>query len=342
MLFPNQERVLKFMIKLQFAGKLFILGEYFIMEPGQCSVVCAVDRYLTIQARKSKKFSLQSEYGHLTQRNLYHPVDKLLLAAEAVKVAYEYLSYKKIYISNLDIVLQSDLLYEGKKIGLGSSGVVLVGIIATILQAHDYTYTHEELFKLAVLCQKRHGNMSSGGDLAAAVYGGCIAYCRYDEQWLMEQEEDFSLVDKTWPLLYIEPLPWFEYFDMAVYWSKKENDTDDSLVYFRKFKKEKPKDYQKLQTKAQKIVTMFLRTHRLEYLHEYRELMLSLEEKMGKTIEIEEHQRYIQKAFESGIFAKVSGSGGGDCAIALSKEKIPKELKNIEIGVDKNALTKKR
>lgn len=329
------------MIELRFPGKLFILGEFFIMEAGQTAVVSAVDRYLSIRAEKSDCFTLSSDYGDLNLQTIHTPSEAMALAAEAVKLAYQYLDFLEIEKRTLNIEIESDLLYEGKKIGLGSSGVVIVAILAVVLKAHDYHYTKEELFKLAVLCQKKTGVMSSGGDLAAAIYGSCIAYRRYDPK-ILDENLDFSLVQKDWPLLEIEYLPFVQDLNFAVYWSKKENNTDESLRYFEDFKKRDMKKYQIYRKEADRISREFIRSANLESLTQYRNLMLLLADAMGKEIEIPDHRAFIEEAEALGAYAKVSGSGGGDCAIALSKDKDIDHLKNIDIGVDKDAFTKKR
>lgn len=296
------------MIQLQFPGKLFLLGEFFAMEAGQSSVVCAVDRYLTISIEKSEALSLESDYGNLNNHNLYKAKPKMALAAEAVRFTYDYLDYLGIEKQMLEMKIESDLLYEGKKIGLGSSAVVIVAIIAGILKAHDYAYEKETLFKLAVLCQKRLGKMSSGGDIAAAVYGSCIAYRRYDPAFL-EGSEEFELIDKPWPLLEIRPLAFLEDVHMAVYWTQKENDTDDSLAYFKRFKKNYPEKYEEMRKQAENICRRFVDTEDLSCIFDYRQLLLELEKDMGKQIEIQEHRQFIDKVQSPSVVSQGSSVG---------------------------------
>ncbi|HEY4537987.1 MAG TPA: phosphomevalonate kinase [Erysipelothrix sp.] len=321
------------MIINKFPGKLFIVGEYFIMEPDQVAVVAAVNKYLTVRVSKHQGFQLISDYG--TMIDLKEPKNpRLKLAYLASQTAYEYLNYLKITPDyNIEITLDSDLLYEGKKIGLGSSGVVVVAVIWAILNYHQLETSPLELFKLATLVQLKEGNMSSGGDIAAAAFKNTIIYKRYDLSWLLQQDYSYDLVSKPWPDLVIEPFK-HELPNMIVAWSKKENITSHYLQEFKLFKKKNEAQFKQLKVKANHIGKAFAQDGNLSMLESYRLLMLELEMYLGIEIETESLREFIEESYQKGQIAKVSGSGGGDCAIAFGDDTKYKQksIKILNIG----------
>lgn len=317
----------------KFPGKLFIIGEYFIMEPDQYAVVAAVNKYLTVTIATHHEFQLISDYGIM--KDLKEPDNpKLRLVYLASQTAYEYLSYLEITPDyNIEITLDSDLLYEGKKIGLGSSGVVVVAVIWAILNYHQLNIAPLELFKLATMVQIKEGNMSSGGDIAVAAFKKTVIYKRYDLSWLLQQDYSYDLVSKSWPDLTIEPFE-HELPNMIVAWSQKENITSHYLKEFKLFKEQNKSQFEQLKAKANHIGKAFTQDGDLSMIKSYRLLMLELETYLSIEIETQSLREFIEESYQKGQIAKVSGSGGGDCAIAFGDDTKynQKSIKILNIG----------
>ncbi|WZU01556.1 hypothetical protein MGH68_19465 [Erysipelothrix sp. D19-032] len=83
---------------------------------------------------------------------------------------------------------------------------MIVAVIASVLDFYQISISKIELFKMAVLAQLEMHELSSGGDLAAAVFGGLIIYERYDVQWSKTHQSSSEILHLEWPLLKIEPL----------------------------------------------------------------------------------------------------------------------------------------
>ena len=328
------------MISKKFPGKLFIIGEYFIMEPHQKAVIAAMNKYLTVDIRQHDQLQFNSQYGSFQGNNL--PENKQLhLSFYTIETAFEYLEHISIVPQkDININIESELLYDGKKIGLGSSGVLVVSILWGILTYHKVEFDNIELFKLAVLVQKRVNDLSSGGDIAAAIYQRTITYERYDADWLSAQTFSYDLIKMPWPKLKIKPfihqLP-----KMTVAWSEKENNTSKYLEKFMEFKEGKPIKFNEFKKEAQIICDDFVYNGNLKAINLYRELMISLEQALNIAIETPSLKYFIEYSNENEHFSKVSGSGGGDCAISFGDSQLKydkQKIKILDIGVCENEI----
>lgn len=316
------------MIK-QFPGKLFLMGEYFVTDDFGQAIIIAVNRFIEIEAKQSDEFILKSDYGIIQEGQT--STESMKIALEAVTLAYEYLTYLKIEHRSLDIKVTSSLLEDGVKIGLGSSAVVLVALIQTILENHHVYLEKVKLFKLTVLCQKRLGDLSSGGDVAASIYSGMIHYKKYSNQWLSEQECTLELLDLPWPGLSIKNLKVPEGFELMVAWTGIPNKTYSFLEVFNLCKEKDPNTYKKFTKRAQEYVSMFVDGSFEEAIASYRQLMLELEAWTKLNIETQELKIAIEIASIYNAYAKISGSGGGDCMFAL----LPKaNINNKKLIID--------
>ena len=293
------------MIEVKYPGKLFLLGEYSIMEPNHSAFILAVKRYLYAQIKESKTLLIQSDYGTIT--NINDISKDMRYVGEAYQVAQDYLELKGHDLKPFELTLTSELNSEAnEKYGFGSSGVVIVSTIDAILKFHHINVDKLTLFKLSVLAQYRMNTLSSGGDLAASIYGGIVFYTRYDEKIL---SEDIKCVTQVWPFLKIENIK--SPYNIEVAWTKQSHDTNIALERFKEFKKSNPFAYQTLLNQANQIVLEAYDSDDIvSSISSYRKWMLKLEEILDYNI---------------GYEAKVSGSGGGDCGFLISKEPVNKE-----------------
>lgn len=291
------------------------MGEYFVTDEVGQAIVIAVNRFIEIETKESERFILKSDYGIIEEGHASSENMKVALAA--VTLAYEYLDYLNLKHKPLELILTSSLLENDVKIGLGSSAVVLVAVLQSILESHNVFLSKLKVFKLAVLCQKRLGDLSSGGDVAASVYRGMIHYKKYSGQWLSEQEDTLELVDYQWPGLAIKTLTMPEEYELMVAWTGIPNKTDSFLKIFNLYKEKDPQTYKKFTKRAQEYVKMFVNEEYEEAIASYRQLMLELEAWTKLNIETRELSLAIDAALMHHAYAKISGSGGGDCMFAL-------------------------
>jgi phosphomevalonate kinase len=315
------------MISVKYPGKLYLLGEYLVLEPGKSALVMAVDRYLYVDITKGNQYYVKSSHGVLKGEDVFMS-DKLPYVVCAINVVREYLG-KELKYFNIDI--RSELDSEsGKKYGFGSSGVVMVGVIDALLKYHDVLLDKLTLFKLVVYAQYQMNEVSSGGDIAASIYGNMIRYTRYE---LDSVDSDIACVDKEWKSLNIEYVE--RDFNIAVVWSMNSHKSSNSIDLLYKRRDEDRDTYEALMREAESIVSM----DDIEVaMGLYRKWMLRLGQWAHINIETESLSEFLDYCESQGYVSKVSGAGGGDCAIVYNGSDL--EFTGMEVlkGVIKNAI----
>lgn len=337
----------------KFPGKLFLMGEYFVTKTDGEAIVIAVDRFITTKTNKSEVFHLFSDYGEISESQT--TPSSMKVALEAVRITYEYLDYLDTKSVPLRIEVQSTLIEDGIKVGLGSSAVIINAIIQSVLESHQINLSKFKIFKLSVLCQRRLGDLSSGGDLAASIFTGMIYYRKYNEEFLEQQVDSFKLLDVEWPSLVIRELDFPSDLELMIAWTGEPNKTDNYLRVFNNRIRTDPNTYQKFTKSASLYVNMFVDGNYEEAFFNYRKLMLELELWTTLKIETSKLNLAILISQENHAYAKISGSGGGDCMIALLPKQYQKykqtiinkwtknQIKYLDIGVWMNdTITKKR
>ena len=328
-------------MKLKFPGKLYIMGEYAVVIPGHPSVVAAINRYIHVTINPAKNLKVESSFGTIHELQDETFKGPMRYVAYALQTAFEYAgkedSFTMLIESELDDV-------SNKKYGFGSSGVVIVSVIASVLSHYEVSYTQEELFKLSVLTQARMNELSSGGDLAASIYGGVISYSRYDKDWLMKQELAVDLIKLDWPMLVIQKLPWND-FEMVVGWTQSENKTNPYVSTFLEWGHNNPVKYTKFLENAQNITHGFIegvkKTNRdsmADFMSQYRYLLNQLALDTGLNIETKTLEKLVAIANKYDLMAKLSGSGGGDCGIAIGQKIKNEIIEKIDIEWQKSGI----
>ena len=193
------------MIETRAPGKLFIAGEYAVVEPGQPAVLIAVDRCITVRLTESEGAGRihSSEYGQAPviwrrEDDGEHiivderPFDYVLSAISTVE---ELRSGRGARPRYFDLEISSELNdADGRKFGLGSSAAVTVATIAALDEFYGLGLTLTERFKLAVLATIAISTKASGGDLAASTFGGWIRYSSPDRAALHAHREAHGVV----------------------------------------------------------------------------------------------------------------------------------------------------
>lgn len=334
------------MIQTKVPGKLYIIGEYSVLKPGNNAILVAVDRFIHVTIDAATDYQFQSEMGRfkwiMDERIPVLNYDEFTHAKAAVYIAHQYLKHHKILPYIYHINLSSELTdSENRKYGLGSSGAVIVAIIKTILLYHNVHVSKMELFKLSVLAQIEINDISSGGELAASIYGGWVNYQRYDLIWVLNHKGKFSeLIEIEWPLLRIEKLVTPSVHLLCCF-------TGQSLVSKKytdivSIKGLNNPWYLTFLNKTHLIVSQFkealLRDDFMtmkQMIKHYREALMELENFAEIVIESEPFKKMIEAAESYGAAAKSSGAGFGDCGIALTnQENIIRSLEEQWISND--------
>lgn len=318
-------------------GKLYIAGEYAVVENGYPAILVALDQFVTCSIEESA-----AEVGKIISRQYHnnalqwHRLGEQMVVdnrdnpfsyiLSAIKVTEEYArsfaSELQIFDLHIDSQLDSD---SGKKYGLGSSAAVTVATVKALCRFYNLPVTKDEIFKLAAIAHFEVQGNGSLGDVAASVYGGWIAYHSFDRQWLAQQRKYLdlrTLVDLPWPDLKIESLKAPSNLQLLIGWTGKPASTSQLVDKISLFKARQQKEYRQFLEDSkhciQRMVDGFHNADLESIKNEIRynrELLKQLGTNSGVHIETPVLNKLCEIAEDFGGAAKTSGAGGGDCGI---------------------------
>lgn len=336
-------------VRVRVPGKLIVAGEYAVLESGQPSIVVGINRYVTVEIRKSKRFLVsQSKYGVVKLPWSINGAGQIkgledgrfTFIRDALTITLDYLKERNIVIHPFHIKISSNLddLDTGKKYGLGSSAAVVVGTIGATLdyfKQMNWQEDRSKLYKLAILSHLKTQGNGSGIDIAAAVYGGWIYYTRYDITWVKAQMKEglslTTLIAMNWPNMVVEQLKPMDELALIVGWTQKPAKTGPMVNRIDVFKNNNPKDYEAFLDQSKKSVTLIMdginqqnTNNILNGVGENRKALKFLANKSKVEIETNELTCLCDIGDCYGV-GKLSGAGGGDCGIAILFEAEKKE-----------------
>ncbi|MEY8463264.1 phosphomevalonate kinase [Streptococcus merionis] len=328
-------------IQAQAPGKLFIAGEYAVVD-GAPAIIVAVDRYLKVTVTptdatgsltSSQQPDLSFSWTRQAGRIVFSQQHPFTLVVTAMQMAEDYLSDCGISVTDevyaLQIESELDDEITGQKYGLGSSGAVTVAVIRAILTYFGQPAPAMLVYKLAVLTQIKLQLKGSFGDLAASSFGGWIAYRRPDKDWLlraMAEQTIWQITDQAWPDLQVEPLSLPAELKFLVGWTKSVASTEDLVGQMQQALSEETKlqVHQDFLAKSHScvdgLIAGFKRGDKnaiLAGLRQNRQILQAYAKQVGFVIETPALVSLMALAEEAGAASKTSGAGGGDCGICL-------------------------
>ena len=333
-------------------GKLFIAGEYAVVEPGQGAIVASVSRYLTVTIDEATSVgtltSTQNpdvivEWTREGDQFCTKGDHPYRLVEEAILVAEQYVrecgtATNALY--SLAITSELDDAKRGIKYGLGSSGAVVVATIQAILDFYKTPHTPLLVYKLSVLTNLRLSQRGSFGDIAASAFRGMVYYTSPDRSELLvklQSQTIKEICDTNWKDLTIERLPEIPDFTLLVGWTGQVAITD-SLIQATEKKRKVATDsafYKGFLGKSHAIVQGLQSAWNKqnipalqEGIRANRALLNEFAREMQLEIETPALQTLCDLAEQVGACAKTSGAGGGDCGICFTKNET--ERKQIE------------
>lgn len=326
-------------IEVRAPGKLYVAGEYAVVETGFPAVLVAVDRYVTVQVKSS------DDTGHITSDlnagswlEWYRrdtdmviepdeaPFSFVLAAMRIVEEAARELGESlRIFDLNITSELDDD---SGRKFGLGSSAAVTVATIRALCELYDLDLSRLEQLKLALLASIEVQRSGSGGDVAASMFGGWIAYTAFDRAWAREQRAAghsvVELLKTEWPGLSVNRVAPPADLRLLVGWTASPASTSRLVGGVQSRKTQGGMDYPQFLAESARCVTSLVSGLNdgdneavFAAIRRNRELLRQLGERTGITIETPKLRHLIETAEEHGGAAKTSGAGGGDCGIVL-------------------------
>ncbi len=333
------------MIEVSVPGKLYIAGEYAVVEPSHPAVVVAVDQFITVTIKKAEKNgSIQSQqYSDLPirwTRNqgeliLDHRENPFHYILAAIRLTEKYAQEQGKDLGFYDLKVTSELdSSSGRKYGLGSSGAVTVAAIKALNLFYDLKLNQMAQFKIAALAHLDIQSNGSCGDIAASCFGGWIAFSTFDQEWVKNRrktESLSSLIKMDWPKLSIQSLTVPKNLRLLIGWTGTPASTSDLVdqVNHSKHEKKESKDhYQKFLQESKVCVEALIQgfeegnvSQIKKMIRRNRELLNQLSQVTHVQIETPALKQLCDLAEACGGAAKSSGAGGGDCGIVIADQK---------------------
>lgn len=336
-------------MKISAPGKLFLSGEWSVLEMGNPGMVTAVNKRVWVDIEESDSISVsvddfnikdaRGEFrkgkfewtGELTEEQK----DKLKFCKGAIEAALNYLGeHKPFRIRSWGEMSQLEVDGEMKKIGFGSSAASVVAFVSGILRFHgkdiESRAIRDVIYKLSTIAHYFvQGKVGSAFDVAASTYGGVFVYKRFDPKWLIERMESGAsvkeIVEQDWPGFEVEQLVIPDELDLIIGWTKGSASTSAMVKQMNGFKADNPDEYKKMFDQLANLVRELIpfwksgdKEKILEYLRKNEDYLRELGKRTGVNIETPELKTLSEVANQAGGAGKLSGAGGGDCGIAVT------------------------
>lgn len=330
------------MIETRAPGKLYIAGEYAVVEPGEPAVLVAVDRYLSVRLTEADGAGSvrSSAYGRspliwVRDRDSgrivmeHQPLDYVFSAISTVE---QLRAERQLPPRYFDLDIGSELDDgSGRKFGLGSSAAVTVAVVAALDEFYGLGLSLTERCRLALLATVEVSPRASGGDIAASTFGGWIRYTSPDREALRSHRAQHgvaaTLDSEAWAGFGVTRLPRPDALQLLVGWTGSPASTELLVA-------EVGRPAQG--GSAHQAGTSFVDDSRacvaelvrgleqhdpeaaLDAVRRARRLLQGLGASSGIRIETDQLRALCDIAEQHGAAAKPSGAGGGDCGIVLA------------------------
>ena len=326
------------MITVKAPGKLYIAGEYAVVETGYPAILVALNQFVTVTVQESaaygsiysKQYQENSLYWKREGNNMVfdnrdNPFHYIL---SAIRLAEDYAQslgkQMKCYHLKIDSELDSP---DGKKYGLGSSAAVTVATIKALCRFYQLSVSKDQLFKLAAIAHLDIQGNGSLGDIAASVYGGWIAYRSFDRKWLKAARQTYSLkelIDLKWPQLQVELLNAPAALKLLIGWTGSPASTSHLVDAVSLEMAKQQQGYQHFLSESKACIKRMIAGFHQQSLtviqkeiRYNRKLLQALGKLSGVQIETPLLHQLCELAEAYHGAAKTSGAGGGDCGIVL-------------------------
>lgn len=326
-------------------GKLYIAGEYAVVEPGHRAVLVAVDRFITVRITPC---SPASGYAGTIRSRLYdtgsrpwrhRPQDGQAEAVggdddyviSAIRVVEALVAEGGGRLGSFNLGISSELdEADGRKLGLGSSAAVTVATVRAVAGFYGLSLDDSRVYKLAMLASDAVQPIGSGGDIAASAVTGWVDYASPDRVWLRRARQRAQarggtgdLLESDWPGLCLRRLP-VPSVRLQVGWTGAPASTPALVAGVQAGSRGADDVYSSFLRASQDILASLTTAIEdddagqvMSAITRNRVLLVQLGRISGRVIETPELTRLVEIALDHGATAKSSGAGGGDCGIAL-------------------------
>lgn len=319
-------------------GKLYIAGEYAVVETGFPAIIVALNQFVTVTIEESHEYGSivskqyqenslywQRQGDEMVFDNRDNPFHYIL---SAIRLTEQYARQAGKTLRVYHLRVNSDLdSADGKKYGLGSSAAVTVATVKSLCAFYELSLSNDQLYKLAAIAHLDVQGNGSLGDIAASVFGGWVAYRSFDKQWLADIRPTVSLtelLEMPWPSLSIELLTPPAELSLLIGWTGSPASTSHLVDKIALAKTERQADYQNFLAASKACLEAMVEGFRHNDLAQIqaelrhnRAILQDLAHFSHVAIETPILQKMGALAEAIGGAAKTSGAGGGDCGIVI-------------------------
>lgn len=328
-------------IKKQAPGKLYIAGEYAVVEVEQPAILMAVNQFIYVSVQENSHRGSIKTYDN-APIGFYRKAGRLVLDYRDDKLAYVVMSIKVVEalaselakpLKFFDLIVESELEnVDGLKYGLGSSAAVTVSTISALCELYQINISKLALFKLAAIVHHKIKSNGSGGDLAAIIYGGIIVYERYDQAWLkaaLSKNKLNDLISVEWPYLNIKRLNKPNDLTILIGWTSEPASTTLLVERLNENKYLHQSAYNEFLRNSKNVVNDLVEAFEsanynkiFENIKLSRKLLNELSSNLKFEIETASLTNLVESSLKYQAVAKSSGAGGGDCGLAFLKNNL--------------------
>ncbi|MFI6350273.1 phosphomevalonate kinase [Streptomyces sp. NPDC050560] len=324
-------------------GKLFVAGEYAVVDAGNPAILVAVDRYvtLTVAGRDGAGVEISSDLGPHRERLRWRGARLVRCGADtgrdgraglahvlsAIETVGRLLAERGLPLPAFAVSVASGLHDNGTKYGLGSSGAVTVAAVSAVAAFCGLTLSDSERFRLALLASAEIDPKGSGGDLAAGTWGGWIAYRAPDRAAVLALARGRGVEEALrlpWPGFDIRRLPVPKGLRLEVGWTQHPASTTAlvSALHRRPWRGTAAhRRFVHATTDCVRGAIAALQRgdgqELLARIREARRELARLDDEVALGVFTPRLTALCEAAEAVGGAAKPSGAGGGDCGIAL-------------------------
>jgi phosphomevalonate kinase len=157
-------------VRLAACGKVFLAGEYAVLDPGRPALLVGIERKLHATATAARGLRIVHSPTGLAWDGGPAPAE-LRFAVRAAQLAEGFCGTR----ADVRILFEDDLAVEGRKLGLGGSAAACVLAVRAVCALAGRAATDEEVISLALAAHwAEQGGSGSGADVAAAALGGVL------------------------------------------------------------------------------------------------------------------------------------------------------------------------
>lgn len=275
-------------------GSFMLLGEYGVLH-GMPALVCAVDKriHVTLTPRFDAEIHIHSDIlgDHVTSLDTLDMKRPFHFVVGAIK------QYRSKMRRGCDIEIHSEF---SDKVGLGSSAAVTVATLAALVTWLDIRVTPIDLVRQGRNVIREQQGLGSGADVAASVYGGVVYY--------QAQPLSAEKLEVTLPV--------------SLFYAGFKTPTAEVVKHVHARFINYPNVFKQLCAGIGQCATEGMhqiRKKNWQGLGEVMNIQQGLMESLGVSLPVFQHMTQNLREQKNISGAKISGSGLGDCVVALGQ-----------------------